>query len=142
MGDQGSIPGSQRSPGEGNGNPLLHSCLENSMDGGAWWATVHGIAEVLMTEELHGILRARILEWVAFPCSSPALHGDSLPAEPRAKPKITECIAISYSRGSSASRTCTWVCCTTGDPLPSRPPGTPEPPEKPLTVIRSRYLSL
>ena len=36
----GSIPGSGRSPGEGNGNPLQYSCLENPMDGGAWWATV------------------------------------------------------------------------------------------------------
>ena len=35
-GDPGSIPGSRRSPGEGNGNPLQYSCLENSMDGGAW----------------------------------------------------------------------------------------------------------
>ena len=45
VGDPGSIPGSGRSPGEGNGNPLQHSCLENPMDGGAWWATVHGVAE-------------------------------------------------------------------------------------------------
>ena len=44
-GDPGSIPGSGRSPGEGNGNPLQHSCLENPMDGGAWWATVHGVAK-------------------------------------------------------------------------------------------------
>ena len=42
-GDLGLIPGSGRSPGEGNGNPLQYSCLENSMDGGAWWATVHGV---------------------------------------------------------------------------------------------------
>ena len=41
--DMGSIPGSGRSPGEGNGNPFQHSCLGNPMDGGAWWATVHGI---------------------------------------------------------------------------------------------------
>ena len=39
------IPGSGRSPGEGNGNPLQDSCLENPMDGGAWWATVHGVAK-------------------------------------------------------------------------------------------------
>ena len=39
-GDSGSIPGSGRSPAEGNGNPLQYSCLENSMDGGAWQATV------------------------------------------------------------------------------------------------------
>ena len=44
-GDLGSISGSERSPGEGNGNPLQYSCLENSMDGGAWWATVLGVAK-------------------------------------------------------------------------------------------------
>ena len=44
-GDQGSIPGSRRSPGEGNGNPLQYSCLENPMCGGAWQATVHGVAK-------------------------------------------------------------------------------------------------
>ena len=44
-GDLGSIPGSRRSPGEGNGSPIQYSCLENSMDGGAWWATVHGVAK-------------------------------------------------------------------------------------------------
>ena len=45
MGDLGSIPGLGRFPGEGNGNPLQYSCLENPMDGGAWWATVHGVAK-------------------------------------------------------------------------------------------------
>ena len=44
-GDPGSIPGLGRSPGEGNGNPLQYSCLENPMDRGAWRATVHGVAE-------------------------------------------------------------------------------------------------
>ena len=44
-GDPGSIPGSGRSPGEGNGNPLQYSCLENPMEGGAWYATVHGFAK-------------------------------------------------------------------------------------------------
>ena len=43
--DAGSIPGSGRSPGEGNGNPLPYSCLENPMDRGAWQATVHGVAK-------------------------------------------------------------------------------------------------
>ena len=46
-GDLGSIPGSGRSPGEGNGNPLQYSCLENAMDGGAWWATALGVAKSL-----------------------------------------------------------------------------------------------
>ena len=45
VGDPCLIPGLGRSPGEGNGNPLLYSCLENPMDGGAWWATVHGVAK-------------------------------------------------------------------------------------------------
>ena len=44
-GDVGSIPELGRSPGEGNGNPLQYSCLENPMDIGAWWATVHGVAK-------------------------------------------------------------------------------------------------
>ena len=44
-GDKGSIPGLKRSPGEENGNPLQYSCLENSMDRGAWQATVHEIAK-------------------------------------------------------------------------------------------------
>ena len=45
VGDLGSIPGSGRSPGEGNGNPLQYSCLENPMDQGTCWATVHGVAK-------------------------------------------------------------------------------------------------
>ena len=48
-GDLGSIPGSGRSRGEGNGNPLQCACLENPMDGGAWWATVHQVAKIDFT---------------------------------------------------------------------------------------------
>ena len=44
-GGLGLIPGLARSPGEGNGNPLEYSCLENSVDRGAWWAVVHGVAQ-------------------------------------------------------------------------------------------------
>ena len=43
--DVGSIHGLGRSPGEGNGCPLQYSCLENPTDGGAWWATVHGVGK-------------------------------------------------------------------------------------------------
>ena len=45
VGDLGSIPGSGRSPREGHGTPLQYSCLENPMDGGAWWAKVHGVTK-------------------------------------------------------------------------------------------------
>ena len=43
--DTDSIPGSKRSAGEGKGNPFEYSCLENPMDRGIWWATVHGVAK-------------------------------------------------------------------------------------------------
>ena len=52
-GDMSSIPGSGRSPVEGNGNPLQYSCLENSMDRGAWRAIVCGVAELDMTDQLN-----------------------------------------------------------------------------------------
>ena len=72
-GDLGSIPGSGRSPGEGNGNPLQYSCLENPMDGGAWWATVHGLAKSRIQREtslshaskvMLKILQARLQQYV------------------------------------------------------------------------------
>ena len=50
-GESGLTPGSGRSPGEGNGNPLQYSCLGNPMDRGAWWATVHGVTKQLDTTE-------------------------------------------------------------------------------------------
>ena len=48
-GDPGSILGSERSPGEGNGNPLQYSSLEKSTDRGAWWDTIHGVKELWLT---------------------------------------------------------------------------------------------
>ena len=45
-GDADMIPGSRRSPGDGNGGPLQYSCLGNAMDRGAWWAVVHGVTRV------------------------------------------------------------------------------------------------
>ena len=57
VGDLGSIPGSGRSPGEGNGNPLQYSCLENPMNGGAWWATVHRVekSQTRLSDFTHSI---------------------------------------------------------------------------------------
>ena len=52
-GDEGSVPGLGRSPGEGYGHPLQYSCLGNPMDGGAWLATVHEVAESDTTEQAH-----------------------------------------------------------------------------------------
>ena len=61
-GDLGLIPGSGRSPGEGNGNPLQYFCLENPMDGGAWWATVPwGHKESDTAERLHFTLSSNCL---------------------------------------------------------------------------------
>ena len=51
--DLGTIPGLERSPGEGIDNPLQYSCLENSMDRGVWRATVHGVAESDISERLN-----------------------------------------------------------------------------------------
>ena len=66
MGDTGSIPGSEISPGEGHGSPLQFSCLENPMDREAWWATIHGVTRVghnLATE--HACMRYVI--WPLIP---------------------------------------------------------------------------
>ena len=52
VGNMGFTPGSGRCPGEGNGYPLQYCCLENSMNRGAWWSTVHGVAESDMIEQL------------------------------------------------------------------------------------------
>ena len=77
-GDTGSLPGSGRSPREGNGTLLQYSCLENSMDRGAWWAIVHGVTESDTTKLLkHGTLENRFsvvvataLYWKKMPLST------------------------------------------------------------------------
>ena len=67
-GDLGSIPESGRSPGEGNGNPLQYSCLENPMDGGAWWATLHGVAKS-GTRLSHFTFFSFLLSYASVKCS-------------------------------------------------------------------------
>ena len=55
-----SIPGSGRFPGGGHGNPLQDSCLGNSMDRGAWWATVHGVTESEMQLSMHAVMEGLV----------------------------------------------------------------------------------
>ena len=62
LGETGSIPGLWRSPGEGNGNPLKYSCLENSMEKGAWWATVRGV--VKSQTWLSNLVRCTGVRWL------------------------------------------------------------------------------
>ena len=69
-GDLGSIHGSGRSPREGNGNPLQYSCLENLIDGGAWWATVHGVAK--RRTRLSDFTSLHILVRFIFPGAKPS----------------------------------------------------------------------
>ena len=71
--EPGLILGLGRPPGEGNGNPLQYSCLENPMDGGAWWATVHGVAKS----------QTRLSDFTfTFTMESTQTEGKSRPAEP------------------------------------------------------------
>ena len=83
VGNLSSVPGSGRSPGEGNGNPLQYSCLENPMDRGAWRATVHRVTESDATDGTlrHSVqfsrsvmsnsLRPHRLQHARLPCPSP-----------------------------------------------------------------------
>ena len=75
--DVGSVPGLGRSPGEGNGDPLQYSCLENPMDRGAWWAMVHRVAKSwtqlkqlsMHSHEQAGTTRTAMVKMRLFPFS-------------------------------------------------------------------------
>ena len=67
IGDVGSVPGSGRSPGEGNGNPLQYSCLENFMDRGAWLATVHGVTRSQTQLSTESRISPLPLPWAHYP---------------------------------------------------------------------------
>ena len=73
-GDAGSIPGSGRSPGEGNGNPLRYSCLGNPMDRGAWQVTVHGFSESNMIEHACNVNVFKLQSLKLNSCSFPLLY--------------------------------------------------------------------
>ena len=98
-GDVSSIPGLGRSPGDGKGNPLQHSCLVNPIDRGAWLATVHRVTELDMTQQLTTRAHKN--------CSPPgsSVHGIS-------QTRILVWVAISFSRASSPPRDWTNISCT------------------------------
>ena len=66
-GEMGSIPGSGRSPGGGNGHPFQHFCLGNPMDRRAWWATVHGVAESQQSMGLQRVRHDQATEHILHP---------------------------------------------------------------------------
>ena len=88
-------------PGEGNGNPLQCSCLENPRDGGAWWATIYGVAQ--------SRTRLKWLSSSSMDCSSPGSSVHGILQE-----RVLEWVAISFSRGSSPARDQTRVSYTAG----------------------------
>ena len=110
--------------GEGNGNPLQYSCLENPMDGGAWWATVHGVAknETRLSDSLSGLQGFRYLpgslDFLSKCVCSLGPHGrvqTPLSMNEILQARILEWVAISFSRGSFRPRDQTYiscVCCT------------------------------
>ena len=109
-GDLGLIPGLERSPGEGNGNPLQYSFLENPMDRGAWWATVHGIAKsqtplsdftLLSDTAAAAVAATKLLQQYLTLCDSidSSQPGSSVPGI--LQTRILECVAISFPSGKN-----------------------------------------
>ena len=102
-GDPSSIPGSGRPPGEGNGNPLHYSCLENPTDRGAWQATVHGVLSLgywILNVSSTGVRPDFVSWYLLCPWYSPG--------------KNTGVGSHSFSRGSSPPRDQTQVSCIAG----------------------------
>ena len=115
VGDLDSIPGSGRFPGEGNGNPLQYSCPENPMDGGAWWATVHGVTKSrtrLSNFTFTFIFKIRLSQIIHLESESSSALSDSL--WPILQARILESVAFPFSRGSSQPRDQTQVSYIAG----------------------------
>ena len=92
--DMGSIPGLGRSPGEGHGNPLQYSCLENPIDRGAWWATVHRVAKSQtklkrLSTHTEKQLMFVCLSWAEVKGNSPYIRLPSLPT-PTASSRVSK----------------------------------------------------
>ena len=90
-GDLSSIPGSGRSPWEGNGNSLQYSCLENPMDGRAWWATVHRVSKSQTTEWLNWTECGILVPKPGIEPMCPALAGGFLTTGPPGKSSLYFC---------------------------------------------------
>ena len=119
-GDPGSIPGSGRSPGEGNGNPLQYSCLENPMDRGAWWATLHGVTR--SRTQLKRLSRhARCLLWRCGQRRCPILETTQMSFS-KGRDKLTAVHACCHSTCVCAKEL--QSCLTLCNPLDSSPPGS------------------
>ena len=120
-GDLSLIPGLGRSPGEGNGHPLQYSCLENSINRGAWWGTVHWVAKS-QTRLKRLSSSSRPVETKLFciqKCQSLS-HARPFVTPPGSsvhlilQARILEWVAIPFSRGSSRPRDQTQVSCMAG----------------------------
>ena len=125
------IPASGRSPGERHGNPLQYSCLENAMDRGAWWATVHGVAKELDTTEqltrTHLVLSPRT--WSSHHCCFLEAAGsaqwevggaDSFRSAPFQRPSLIW--DDPWTALACASLSCPW-CFSLLHPLSQKVPG-------------------
>ena len=123
-GDTGSIPGWGRSPGGRNGNPLQYSCLENPMDGGAWWAAVHGVTKrwiqlsehacTLFNFSLSYCFEFRFLNGEESACSAGDLSSipgsGRPPGEGNDYPLLYTCVENSRNRGAWRDTYRTWGC--------------------------------
>ena len=96
------IPGSGRSPGVGNGNPLQYSCLKNPIDRGAWWATDHGIAKSRTQLSAH-----------TFACTLLHWQSDSLPLSHQGSPTIVLNLSELKLEGVCVCE-CVWTCMLCG----------------------------
>ena len=149
--DLGSIPGSGSSPGEGNGNPLQYSCLENPMDRGAWWATDHGVVKS----------RAWLSD-LTYYCFPGALGVKNLPTSAGEKKRrrfdplvrkipwrrewqLTPVFLPGESHGWGAWRASVHGIARVGHDLATKPPPPPPPPlqqnTKKIKFLHSRGLA-
>ena len=105
-GDLGSIPGSGRSPRGGHGNPLQYSCLENPLDGGEWWATVHGVSKESDTTEATSLSLFTGTRQSGRQHTSGGTQLNPQPCPPQALPVgILCCVPLCQVAGLSPGRT-------------------------------------